>query len=87
MILQVLGRPAKKHPLATQRITAIYNPTSEATTVTCDTDVVTLGITINALKNMYDEALSKLDRETAESIINITKKAAMLDEGHPSETT
>lgn len=80
MHLRVLGKPENKQPKASQRIHTSYNPVTELTSVTCDADVITLGITLSVLKGLFNEALSKLDAETANEIRVVTERAALNNE-------
>ena len=82
MQLRVLGRPETKQPKASQRIYTTYNPATELTSVTCDADVITLGITLNVLKGLFNEALAKLDAKTANEIRLTTERAALMNEEH-----
>jgi len=82
MQLQVLGKPTIKASGDMQSITVRYNPDKDYTIIHCDVDVVTLGIAMNVLKNLYNEALQKVDAKTANEIMTITERAVICDEEH-----
>lgn len=49
------------NPREDQVLTVRYCPEREYTLIDCNTDIVTLGIAVNVLHQMYNEALDRLD--------------------------
>ena len=76
MKLVVLGSPRlASSPIAQQKTVVTYDPCKEITTVDCDVDIVTLGLTVNVLTEQYEQYLAQLDNDVAEKIRCTTRKA------------
>lgn len=70
MRLEVIGNPtiARKPTDAEQCVVVRYDPRKKLTKVTCDLDIVTLGLAVNILLDQYENVLSTLDAEVASKI-------------------
>lgn len=78
MQLQVLGNPTYTSPTkVAQQVIVTYNPNKDYTVVSCDVDIVTLGLAINVLMLEYEKALGKLESSVAEQIRDTTRKVAV----------
>ena len=55
-----------------------YDADAEITTVTCDVDVVTLGIAVRVLEAQYDQILSELEPSMAKDIEHTIRKAVWI---------
>lgn len=60
---------------ADQRIVITYNDETKTTTIDCDMDVVSVGIAVEVLLQLYEEALSGLDKELVADIRMTIKEA------------
>jgi hypothetical protein len=91
MKLVVLGKPKvgldEANNFPKQKVVVTYDPRKEVTTVDCDVDIVTLGITVNVLLEQYNAYLSKLQLHVAEQIRNATRKAVKDYEEYSGKST
>ena len=77
MKLTVLGAPAQHNEAAPQGISVRYSPKKNCTVVTCDADVVTLGVAITVLNKLYESALQDIDNDAANEIKTVMRKVAL----------
>ena len=89
MKLTVLGKPfvdgMPKNRVTKQTIIVTYDPFKETTTVDCNVDIVTLGITVNVLLEQYESYLQQLSPEMAQKIKEATRKAVSDNEEYRSQ--
>lgn len=75
MFLKVIGKPAPHGASEFQHLCATYDPGSGVYLISCDVDVITLGVALNVLKKEYEECLARLSPELAERIRKTTEEA------------
>ena len=76
MRLDIYGKPYLGDAATfKQTIVATYNPQKQRTTINCDVDIVTLGITAEVLMQQYNEALYELSEEAAHKIRTTIRRA------------
>lgn len=75
MVLKVIGKPTIEQSCASQKLSASYNPSTGVHTVTCDVDVVTLGIALNVLQREFNKCLEGLEPSMAARVKRITEEA------------
>jgi len=49
-------------------ITAKYNHQKQLTTITCNADIVTIGVTLRILEGMYEDYLKTLSQDMAQRV-------------------
>lgn len=77
MILTITGSPYMVGE-TTQKVVVSYNEKKDATFIDCDLDIVTLGLAVNLLGEVYKEYLAKLSPDLAETIRTTTRKAVLI---------
>ena len=78
MLLQIIGRPSMVSAGLKNKVIVDYDADAEITTVTCDIDVVTLGIAVRVLQAQYDQILSELEPRMAKDIEHTIRKAVWI---------
>lgn len=61
-----------------QRITVVYNPDKEYTSVGCNADIVTISLAINVLQELFDNAAAEMSTVDVAELQIITRKAVGL---------
>ncbi|MEG2269038.1 MAG: hypothetical protein RSC68_32485 [Acinetobacter sp.] len=79
MHLEVCGKPTEQ-PTGNQAVVAVYDKARGLTTVTCDADIITVGIAAEVLLAKYREYLASCDEELANRIYTTIRKAVNNEE-------
>ena len=87
MLLQIIGKPSMVSAGLKNKVIVEYDAEAEITTVTCDIDVVTLGIAVKVLQAQYDQILAELEPYVAVDIEETIRKAVWIGGQNSSKNT